>query len=50
MTPEERLLAIFVVGQTDGVPGAREFLMRARNHADSERIWAEKGLELFKSK
>lgn len=50
MTPEQGLLAIFVVGQTDGVPGAREFLTRAVAQANQERVWAERGLELLKSK
>ena len=50
MTQEERLLAIFVVGQTDSVPGAREFLLRAVAQANDERAWAEKGLERLKER
>ena len=56
MTQEERLLAIFVVGQTDGVPGSRgvpssrEFLTRALAQANDERVWAENGLAQLKEK
>ena len=50
MTQEERLVAIFVVGQTGGVPGAREFLTRAIGQANDERVWAENGLALLKEK
>jgi hypothetical protein len=49
MTSLERLLAIFVVGQIDGTPGAREFLTRAVAQANADRVWAEKGLERLKS-
>jgi hypothetical protein len=49
MTAEERLLAIFVVGQMEGAPGAREFLTRALAQANADRVWAEKGLEKLKS-
>jgi len=50
MTPEERLLATFVVGQTDGVPGGGEFLTRTLAQANGERVWAENGLQRLKTK
>ena len=45
MTPVERLVAIFVVGQIDGVPAGPDFLLRARGDADTQRVWAQDGIE-----
>ena len=49
LTAEERLVAIFIIGQMDGAPGAREFLTRALGQANADRVWAEKGLEKLES-
>jgi len=45
MTPDDRLLAIFVVARVRDVPGAQEFLSAARRHANLDCIGAEEGLK-----
>jgi len=45
MTHDDRLLAIFVVARTKGVPEARVFLTRAVGWANIERYEAEEGIK-----
>jgi hypothetical protein len=45
MTIGNRILAIFVVARTKGVPEARPFLTRALALANLEREWTERGLK-----
>jgi hypothetical protein len=43
-TLDERIAAMFVVSHVTGVPEARDFFIRASGAANTERIWAERGL------
>jgi len=42
---DERLAAMFVVSHIAGVPEARDFLIRVPAAANTECIWAERGLK-----